>query len=164
MKHPLRTFALIAGISGLAACAGSHQPTEVGLNDFLSLNGAKVEVTAEGGIAALSTVDRIDHDTRAYMHVMRHICSTTCQAPLDSASGVLSAAATDSLFGGVLAQKYAFKDDYGTTRNGADMMAYTVRITSGGTTKTIRGDDGTIPGALRQVIDAVRGTITAARK
>ncbi len=43
-------------------------------------------------------------------------------------------------------------------------MGYTVRITSGGTTKTIKGDDGTMPESLREVMNAIRGAIAAARK
>ncbi len=125
---------------------------------------ASVEVVAEGGIAALSVRDRVDRDTRGFVHVMRHVCAANCGAPIDSASGVAAPAVVDSLFNGVLAQKFLFQDDYGLTQNAADMMVYTVRITSNGTTKTVRADDGTMPGALHQIVDAVRATAATARK
>jgi hypothetical protein len=149
----------------LAALAGCSSTTAtVNLDDFGNFNGAKVEVLAEGGIAALSQLDRIDHDSRSFVHITRHICSNSCGAPLDSAQGVIKAAASDSIFNVLLARKIAYQNDYGTTRNAADMMTYTVTITSGGTSKTIRGDDGTIPGSLREVISAIRGAVSDARK
>jgi len=141
----------------LTACA-SAGPTETP-----TLEGSHVEVVAEGGIAALSVTDRVDRDARTFVHVTRHLCDRNCQAPMDSASGVAPATTVDSLFNGVLAQKYNFKDDYGITGQAADMMVYTVKITSNGSTKTIRADDGTMPGALRQIVAAVRATIAAAR-
>ena len=149
------------------ACSSSGTTAarpDASFDSFGTFNGAKVEVVAEGGIAALSVTDRVDHDSRAWVHVTRRLCDRNCPPPTDSASGVAPANAVDSLFNIVLAQKYGFKDDYGTTRNGADMMAYTVRISSEGSTKTIRADDGTMPGALRQVVDAVRGTVAGVKK
>jgi hypothetical protein len=104
------------------------------------------------------------HDSRGFVHVTRHLCSNSCGAPLDSAQGTISAAAADSLFNILLSRKILYKDDYGSTRGAADMMAMTVRITSGGITRTIKGDDGTIPESLREVISAVRGAVSAARK
>lgn len=167
MTRELRFLSALALTAGVAACSSSTTTTarpDAAFDNFGTFNGAKVEVVAEGGIAALSVTDRVDHDSRAYVHVTRRLCDKNCAAPTDSASGVAPANVVDSLFNIVLAQKYGFKDDYGTTRNGADMMVYTVRISSEGSTKTIRADDGTMPGALHQVVDAVRGTVAAARK
>jgi hypothetical protein len=158
-----RLSSLVLLVAGIAGCT-SATTTIAGLSDSGAAAGAKVEVVAEGGIAALSITHRISHDDRAFVYVQRHLCGTSCAAPMDSASGTVSAVTVDSLFNGVIAQKILFNDDYGTTSGAADMMEYTVRITSGGTVKTIRADDGTMPGALRQIVDAVRATISAARK
>jgi hypothetical protein len=142
----------LAGVASAAAgCAGANS-----VESPVPLGGASVEVLAEGGIAALSIRDRIDRDSRAFVHVNRRLCSQTCGAPIDSVAGTLPAATIDSLFNGVAAQKVNFKDDCGTTNQAADMMTYTVKITSDGATKTIRADDGTMPGPLREVVSAVR--------
>ena len=76
-----------------------------------------VELTAEGGIAGLSVHHLVRQDDRSYVYTLRHICGQTCAPPLDSASGTLSASATDSLFSIVLAQSpFSLKDDYGITQ------------------------------------------------
>lgn len=162
----LRSYSVPAGIAALtllAACSSSTPTADLG--DLASMS-ATIEITANGGIAALHTADRIDYASHEFVHVQRHICNDLCDgvAPLDSARGTVAAARADSLFNAVLAKKNSFKDDYGTTQNAADMMLYTVRITSDGSTKTIRADDGTMPDALRQIVSAVRAAIDAARK
>jgi hypothetical protein len=50
------------------------------------------------------------------------------------------------------------------TVGGADMVTYTVRMTFDGTTKTVRADDGTMPPPMRQIVDVIHATISAARK
>src|SRR5689334_22834176 len=162
-----RTHALIAFIalaSSLAACAG-NSATESSLPrlDQLSSSGGAIEVSAEGGIAALSVSHVVRHDDRTYSYAQRHICNAVCPA-LDSASGTLSAAVIDSMFKAAVPAAFALKDDYGITRNGADMMSYVVRVTAGGSVKTIKADDGTMPPELRQIVTGVRQTIDAARK
>lgn len=163
-KH-LSAIALgVASTLMLSACASSNATSEVIL-DSSAASGAKVEIVAEGGFAALTVTHRIEHDSRAFLFVQRHICSgTNCAAPLDSASGTLSQATTDSLFAGVLAQKNKLQDDYGRTQGGADMFDYMVRITSNGTVKTIHADDGTMPEALRQIVSAIRISVDQGRK
>jgi emfourin len=156
----------IASIA-LAACA-HRDPTSTtpgaGSADFGTLNAAKLVLVAEGGIAALHVKYSVDHDTRTYAYSQRHICTVNCGAPLDTASGTLSAAAADSLFSLVWAQApYALHDDYGTTPQAADMMTYTLSVTFEGNTKTIRADDGTMPEAMRKMVDATRGIVAAAR-
>lgn len=149
---------------GFAGACASTSPTLDGSTDLGSASGAKVEVTAEGGIAAMSVSHRVDHDTRAFAYTQGRICGASCPAPMDSASGTLSPAKTDSLFNVILQDARALpKDDYGITRNGADMMSYTIKITSGGHVRTIRADDGTLPDPARAIIAAVRETISAAR-
>jgi hypothetical protein len=157
-------IALIALASSVAACASNSatESTQPRL-DQLSSSGAAIEISAEGGFAALSISHVVRHDDRAYLFTQRHICNATCPV-LDSASGTLSAAVVDSMFKAALPAAFALKDDYGITRNGADMMSYVVRVTSGGTTKTIKADDGTMPPGLRQIVTGVRQTIDAARK
>ena len=163
MKTRRRLSILSAALAFAGACA-STSPTLDGNTDVGSLNGAKVEITAEGGFAALSVVHRVEHDTRAFAYTQGRLCGATCGAPMDSASGTLSPSRTDSLFNIVLQNARALtKDDYGITRNGADMMSYTIRVTSDGHVRTIHADDGTLPEAARQIVSAVRETISAAR-
>ena len=164
MQRTHAFVALIALATSVAACASSST-TESSLPrlDQLSASGGAIEISAEGGIAALSIRHVVRHDDRTYSYSQRHICTATCPA-LDSASGTLSAAVIDSMFKAAVPAAFALKDDYGITRNGADMMGYVVRVTAGGTTKTIKADDGTMPPELRQIVAGVRQTIDAARK
>jgi hypothetical protein len=164
MRNQLRSLILLAVV---AACA-RRDPTSspaVRVDDFGFLNAAKIELVEEGGIAAL-LIDRVvRHDDRFFLYTQRHLCGQTCAAPMDSVTGTLSPAASDSLFTLVWAQQpFNLKDDYGTTHGAADMMEYTLRMTFDGTTKTVRADDGTMPPQMRQILDALRGTISAARK
>jgi hypothetical protein len=157
------SVALVFAAAFAAACA-SAGPTLDGSSDAESLNGAKVQITAEGGFAALSINHSVDHDTRTFSFSQGRLCAATCPAPMDSASGTLSQARTDSLFDIVLDNaRLLSKDDYGITRNGADMMSYTIRLTSDGHVRTIRADDGTLPEPARLILNAVRETVSAAR-
>ena len=103
----IRSIALAVASISLMACT-HHDPTTaipgIRSRDFGTLNGAKLELFAEGGIAALQTKYTVDHDTRVYGYSMRHICSDKCGAPMDTASGTLSPAAADSLFNLVWAE------------------------------------------------------------
>jgi hypothetical protein len=150
----------------LAACArGNSGPFPDAPNaDVSTFNAATVEIVAEGGFAAITTDHLVRHDDRHFLYRLGHICSSNCPAALDSASGTLAPAATDSLFIAILAQSpFSLSDDYGTTKGGADMMNYTLRITAGGSTKTIRADDGTMPTQMRRIVDAVHQTISKAK-
>ena len=158
---------LTLAAASIAACSrsGSIGDPAARTDGFGSLNGAKVEISREGGYAALTINHVVKHDDRAFIFSQRHICTTNCPAPLDSVSGTLSNAAADSLFNIVLAQDpFSLQDDYGTTRGGADMMMYVVRVTAGGNVKTIRGDDGTIPEPLRQIVRSVTEIVSAAHR
>jgi hypothetical protein len=114
-------------------------------------------------LAALTVQHVVLHDDRYFLFTQRRLFNGACPM-LDSASGSLSAATTDSLFKIVVPVSVTLKDDYGVTRGGADMMSYTIRVTSGGSTKTITADDGTMPPELRQIVTAVRQTVDAARR
>src|SRR6476661_5772194 len=99
MKATRAVFSLLIAAT-VAACA-RRDPTSTGatrIDNVQALNGARLELVEEGGIAALSTTQTVRHDDRAFTFVRRHICSANCPAPLDSASGTLSVTASDSLF------------------------------------------------------------------
>ena len=166
MRTSFVVFAAAAALA-LGACAhGSSSPAAPShpVDAFGTLNGAHIELTAEGGIAALSTTWRATHDDRSFVYSRRHVCGTSCPAPMDSASGTLSAAAADSLFSRVWSlAPMDLHDDYGTTAGGADMFEYTLRVTYDGTTKTVRADDGTMPAAMRQIVAILGGIIDSAR-
>ena len=161
MKVTRTIFSLLMAAS-LAACM-RHDPTSASparVDNVGSLNGSRLELIEEGGIAALSTTYSVRHDDRAFSFARRHICSANCPAPLDSASGTLSVAASDSLFNVVAgAQPGTLKDDYGITPNSADMVTYTLRVITGNETKSVRADDGTMPSAMRTIVDAIHGIV-----
>ncbi|HEY4219182.1 MAG TPA: hypothetical protein VGM67_18695 [Gemmatimonadaceae bacterium] len=157
------TIALIAFSAAIAACTG-RPATGVLTGDFGSFNGASVALTEEGGIAALSSTRAVRHDDRFFSYVQRHICATVCPTPLDTASGSLSAAATDSLFTIVFSPAALdLESNYGTTPNSADMISYTLTLAANGNTKVVRADDGTMPAPMRQIVNALHGAISAAR-
>lgn len=157
-------IALIALASTVAACASNAATESFDPRlDQVSSSGAKIEISAVGGIAALAVNHSIRHDDRSYIYTQRHICNDLCPAT-DSASGTISTVIVDSIFNAALPAAFALKDDYGITANAADMMSYTVRVSANGTTKTIKADDGSMPPALRQIVSGVRATIDAARK
>jgi hypothetical protein len=161
------SFVALAATLAIGACAhSSSAPASPSgpVDAFGALNGSHIELTAEGGIAALSTTWRAAHDDRSFVYSRRHLCGSTCPAPMDSASGVISAAAADSLFSVVWSQTPAqLRDDYGTTPGAADMFEYTLRVTFDGVTKTVRADDGTMPAEMRRIVDILGGTIDSAR-
>jgi len=163
MRTQIRSLLLLSIVAGCTHHDPSTSPS-VRTDDFGVLNAAKVELIEEGGIAAILTDRVARHDDRFFLYTRRQICSQGCAAPSDSVTGTLSPAATDSLFTVVWSQSpFTLKDDYGTTNGAADMIAYTLRMTFDGTTKTIRADDGTMPPPMRQIVDVIRGTISAAR-
>jgi hypothetical protein len=164
MRNHLRSLILFSAVTACSHRDPTSSPS-VRVDDFGVLNGAKIELVEEGGIAGLQSDRIVRHDDRFFLYTQRHACGQTCPAPLDSVTGTLSASAADSLFSVVWAQSpFNLKDDYGNTASAADMFIYTLRMTFDGTTKTVRGDDGTMPPQMRQIVDAVRGTISAARK
>jgi hypothetical protein len=163
MRKHIVLFALFS--ASIAGCV-KHSPTDVSqLRPDASAGGTKIEVVAQGGIAALDIRHVVRQDDRYFEYTIRHLCKGTCAAT-DSASGSLSATANDALFNTIFAQlPFNLKDDYGTSHGAADMMEYTVRVTVGGdATKTIRADDGTMPEPLRRIVSAVLETVSAARK
>jgi hypothetical protein len=163
MTKQIILFALLS--ASIAGCT-KDTPTEAKQTaPDASTTVNKVEVIAEGGIAALDIRYSVSQDDRFFVYTQRHLCNNNCAAS-DSTSGSLSAAATDALFKTVFAQSpFDFKDDYGTSRGAADMMEYTIRITIGADAiKTIRADDGTMPEPLRRIVSAVLATVSAARK
>jgi hypothetical protein len=163
MRTQIRSLLLLSIVAGCTHRDPATAPS-VRADDFGVLNAAKIELVEEGGIAAILTDRVVRHDDRFFLYTRRQICGQGCAAPSDSVTGTLSPAATDSLFTVVVSQSpFTLKDDYGTTNGAADMIEYTLRMTFDGTTKTIRADDETMPPPMRQIVDAIRGTISAAR-
>lgn len=157
---------MIAAALITSACAGraTSSDSPVANDQFGTLNGAVVELESSGGFAALATVYHAAHDDRSYAYAQRRVCSTNCGAPLDSASGTLAPNVADSLFSIVVAASPQLEPEYGRTAGGADMLDYTLRMTMEGRTKTVHADDGTMPDAMRRVVDALRGVVAAERK
>jgi hypothetical protein len=131
-----------------------------------SYANAEVELVGTGGLGGFMTRSIVRGSGPTFLHTMHRICSVpSCQAALDSASGGLRRAASDSLFATIdAASPFTLKDDYGITVGGADMVTYTMRVTIGDRTKTVRADDGTMPEPMRRVAEALRAAIAAARR
>lgn len=127
---------------------------------------AEVELVGTGGLGGFMTRSVVRGSGPSFLHTMHRICSVpNCQAALDSAAGSLRRSASDSLFATIdRAAAFNLKDDYGITVGGADMVTYTLRVTMGDRTKTVRADDGTMPEPMRRIAEALRATIAAARR
>ena len=96
------SFALL--FAGTVACS-NHASTGVLFNDFGTLNGAEVQLTEVGGFAARSVMHLVRHDDGFFSYVQKPLCAPACPtAPVDSASGSLTHAASDSLFSIILAR------------------------------------------------------------
>lgn len=153
----------------LAACAGSTttatQSGSVAINPQTTFSGARIDVVQEGGFAGLVIRRAVTRDDRMYVTSTRRICTSNCAAPSDSATGVLTAGAADSLFTAIVAQDpFSLKDNYGVTKGGADMFSYTVRITADGKSKSVRFDDGSMPEPMQKILLALQTTLFAARR
>jgi hypothetical protein len=166
MRKRFISAIIISAIAGAAACSSSPHSVTADDPGFDVVPVVSVEVYATGGIAGLVTDWRIVRPTRQFFYVNRRSCTSAgCPAALDSAAGTLSQAAIDSIFNVVIPRDTAGTvRDYGTTPNAADMRQYVVRVTNGDQTTDLRADDGTMPPPMRAMIDAVRGTIAAARQ
>jgi hypothetical protein len=127
---------------------------------------ADVELVGTGGLGGFMTRSLVRGSGPSFLYTMHRICSVpNCQAALDSATGGLRRSASDSLFATIdAAAPWNLKDDYGITVGGADMVTYTMRVTIGDRTKTVRADDGTMPEPMRRIAEALRATIAAARR
>jgi hypothetical protein len=164
MRNSLAVSLVLA--SGATIACSNRATTAILSRDFGTLNGAEVELTEVGGFAARSTTQLVRHDDGYFSYVAKPLCAPACPAmPVDSASGSLTHAASDSLFSIIVAASPgSLRDDYGATPNSADMVTYTLRISTANGVKTIRADDGTMPAPMRQIVEAVHGIIAAARQ
>jgi hypothetical protein len=161
MRKALNVLLTLA--AGACASSSTLQP-DTPLRDFGTFNGGRIQLVTTGGFAALTTSSVVTHDDRHFMYVLRQLCNDTCAAAKDSASGAVSAAATDSLFNIALANIAGLKSDYGTSNVAADAAAYRLTVSNVTGTKTVTADDVTMPPPMRAIVEALHGTISAARK
>lgn len=156
----LVVFFAAAGCGGTSGGVAPMTP----LSDFGTFNGGRIELVVTGGFAGLTSTDVATHDDRRFVRVVRRICTDRCPAPLDSASGALAAAATDSLFTIALQNVAGLKEDYGTPNIALDAGVYTLTISNVSGSKTVVADDVTMPPPMRAIVEALIATISAARK
>ncbi|MDB4914807.1 MAG: hypothetical protein JWM95_2451 [Gemmatimonadetes bacterium] len=157
MNQPIFRWRHLLPAVAFTACSTSAVGDRSETKGADPLAAARIEIQQDGGIVGLSTRWVVDRDTHSYVYARRHICDRNCGAPLDSVGGMLTSTGADSLFQLVLAQNpLALQEEYGTTKNAADMMSYTLRLTAGGITKSTHADDGTMPPEMRQIIQIVR--------
>ena len=169
MYRSYHTANLVGAFSALAITACSTTAATLGPDTAArapAYSTSEVEIDGEGGLGGFATHWFVSGSERSYLYTMHRICSVpNWQPAVDSASGAIAADAADSLSAQIdRSAPFSLSDDYGITVGGADMITYTVRITVGSRTKTIRADDGTMPVPVRRILDAVRTTITSARR
>jgi hypothetical protein len=157
--------ALMLSITLTACASTATQGGSVASPPQARFSGAKIEVVQEGGFAALAIRRAVTYDDRVFVASTRRMCTSNCGAPTDSASGMLTVGATDSLFTAIVAQDpFSLKGDYGVTQGAADMSTYTVRITANGKSKSVRFDDGSMPEPMQKILLALQTTLFAARR
>ena len=152
----------------LVACTNAQSGNGPGTTEVASSASAGVHVVTEkeGGLGGLWIRRTVDGDALTYVATTHRICSVPqCQAAIDSASGRISAESARAIAEAAnRAALWQAKDDYGRTKNAADMFTHTLRVQSQGRSKTIRGDDGTMPEAARELEQAVERAVSEARK
>jgi hypothetical protein len=151
----------------MSACGGSARPTVITDSGFDVHPETKIEVYETGGFAGVVSDWVIVKETGAFAFSRRRSCGDTgCPAPSDSARGTLSHATADSLFAEVERDTLGLgAADFGSTKGGADMISYVLRLGVNGDVRAdARADDGTMPPAMRRIVSAVHDAISAARK
>lgn len=109
---------------------------------------SQIVITSEGGIAALRIRLRLDSLSRT---VTRETCSlgasaAECQSRGQRQSVTVSAAEVADAFAATQTVAFrALRADYGTSTQGADLMGHRFAITANSRTRSIHGDDITLP-------------------
>lgn len=153
-----------SGSSGLGPTPAQSAAIERA-EDLLRDAPAGLAVVATGGIAGLQVSQSVDSASGVFVSVTRRICAATgCQAPMDSATGVLPVAVVDGIFR--VAEEeglFQLRADYGTCAQCADQFAYVTIARANGRRVRIFADDGTAPEPLRAVHAALNSAIQGAR-
>lgn len=114
---------------------------------------AAIEVTTSGGIAGRNWQTRIDSTTARL--------TATCEPasacpPGASRTRSISRAFIAALYGRSRAIEFrALAPDYGVTADIADGRTIILTIRGNGTTRTVRGDDGTLPTLAAQFVNDI---------
>ena len=170
-KIPVLNATLALAVLVAVACVRPPAETEPAGNDAAgaaradSSASSAVLVRQTGGIAALEIVQRIERagDVRWSTRTGR-LCGSSCPPATDSAGGPLAAPLAARAWAAARAAGLdTLRADYGSTRGAADMMDVAVRDTTSSGTRTFRGDEGTLPPALKALTSEVASVIRDAR-
>lgn len=158
-RNVLRRSVMVASFAlGVAACSTLVAADgEVADPD----NPAAIDIEAIGGIAALRQHTHVDSASGQFTYTMARLCEPAPSCPvLNSETGTIKREDIDALFRRVMLPDFRqLRKDYGTTKNGADMMAVVVTIHANGLSRSVTADDGTMPTILAQFVHDVAGAV-----
>lgn len=146
----LATATLVAG-------CGQKHPVAGAIQDRVGAP-AEIVLTSEGGIATMRVIVRLDSATGA-------LTRTTCRMPTSAEEcgtlghleqKTLTTPQVESIFRITQTQEFqALKRDYGSSTKGADLMGHAVIVTTNDRTRTIKGDDITLPETVERLRNAL---------
>jgi hypothetical protein len=116
-----------------------------------------------GGIGGISERYTID-GTGPTWTVERgwHTCET--DACPNRVSGPLDAGVARELFASLDGWFFRLRSDYGETRDAADLFMYEISVRRDGRTKTVKGDDMSVPEPVHRLVSEVRRIILEAEQ
>ncbi len=151
--------ALIAGsaLPFLAACGNT---LSVAVDLPVPQATPVIQLESLGGIASLRVQLRLDSTTATLSRETCGMTVTAAECGIRGRRDVIGVPAADvaRLFAMTTTADFrALKADYGHSTQGADLMDHTLTITTGGRTRSVRGDDITRPDLMAGVMAALNG-------
>ena len=155
-------------VAAVAAAAVAPQPATAAHNESdaatsVSSERAGIAIVGTGGASALDRVTVLDSATGQFIAVTRPICAATC-APLDSASGAISATDVARLFALVESEHvFALGDEYDACGHCDSGVSYATTVQANGRRKVITSAGEVTPMLLGRIHVALAEAIRAAR-
>ena len=169
-RTSLASFAIVAALTAVACAppgplsrARHHTSTFPVTRASLSSTRAGIAIVGTGGLAGLERAMALDSATGHFMTVTRRACGPSC-APLDSASGTLTADAVARIYAVVDHERvFALRDAYGICEECDDQALFTTAVFANDRRKVITSDRETTPEVLGRVHVALADAIRSAR-
>ena len=168
MTAHMRASAVLALALTTGACIAPHARSSAQLeapaaSPSLLAARAGIAIIGMGGLAGLQRTTVLDSATRHFITVTRGSCNNGC-APLDSASGTLSADDVAHIYAVVQREQvFAMREAYGICDECSDQALFTTAVFANNQSKVITSDRETTPEVLGRLHVAVAEAIRGAR-
>ena len=165
MRRTLSLSATAVSLIAAIGCTASRHDRldALSLAEHVSHNRPGIAIVASGGIAGWEHVTLLDSATARYVTVTRRACHSGC-APLDSASGTLSAADVARIYAIADAERATLRrDGVVACVSCEDMALVTTAVFGNRRRSVVRSDRETSPQVFGRVNVALAEAIRAAR-